>query len=71
MASHRLGKRQMRLSSIITAFEAEFPAQYQGQILPSHRMALAKVFRAKLLEAITQVRLDLPNGYPEDWVVDC
>ena len=33
--------------------------------------ALAKVFRAKLLEAITQTGLVLPNAYPEDWVVDC
>ena len=29
------------LSSIIQSFEAEFLAQYQGQILPSHRKALA------------------------------
>jgi hypothetical protein len=33
--------------------------------------ALAKVFRAKLLEAMTQAGLTLPNTYPEDWVVDC
>ena len=33
--------------------------------------ALAKVFRAKLLEAITRAGLILPNTYPEDWVVDC
>jgi hypothetical protein len=32
--------------------------------------ALAKVFRAKLLEAITQAGLDLPHRYPEKWVVD-
>jgi hypothetical protein len=36
----------------------------------SHK-ALAKVFRAKLLEAITRAGLALPNTYPEDWVVDC
>ena len=36
----------------------------------SHK-ALAKVFRAKLLEAITRAGLSLPNTYPEDWVVDC
>jgi hypothetical protein len=36
----------------------------------SHK-ALAKVFRAKLLEAITQAGLGLPGTYPEDWVVDC
>ena len=33
--------------------------------------ALAKVFRAKLLEAIRQEGLELPARYPETWVVDC
>lgn len=33
--------------------------------------ALAKVFRAKLLAAIGQAGLMLPDTYPEDWVVDC
>jgi len=32
--------------------------------------ALAKVFRAKLLDAITQEGLELPACYPETWVVD-
>jgi hypothetical protein len=32
--------------------------------------ALAKVFRAKLLDAITQEGLELPVRYPETWVVD-
>lgn len=32
--------------------------------------ALAKVFRAKLLEAITQAGLPLPLSYPETWVMD-
>ncbi len=32
--------------------------------------ALAKVFRAKLLEAIRQEGLQLPTRYPETWVVD-
>ncbi|MFY9326449.1 MAG: IS91 family transposase [Georgfuchsia sp.] len=32
--------------------------------------ALAKVFRAKLLEAIAQEALALPARYPETWVVD-
>jgi hypothetical protein len=36
----------------------------------SHK-ALAKVFRAKLLEAITRAGLTLPQPYPEEWVVDC
>ena len=33
--------------------------------------ALAKVFRAKLLAAITQEGLALPARLPEEWVVDC
>ncbi len=33
--------------------------------------ALAKVFRAKMLEAITQAAFVLPEHYPEKWVVDC
>jgi hypothetical protein len=32
--------------------------------------ALAKVFRAKLLEAMTQEELALPARYPETWVID-
>ena len=36
----------------------------------SHK-ALAKVFRAKLLDAITKAGLVLPEKYPETWVVDC
>ena len=32
--------------------------------------ALAKVFRAKLLDAITQEGLELPARYPETWVVN-
>jgi len=33
--------------------------------------ALAKVFRARMLEAITQAGLALPAKHPEKWVVDC
>jgi hypothetical protein len=33
--------------------------------------ALAKVFRAKMLDALTQQGLELPAAYPETWVVDC
>lgn len=36
-----------------------------------HHKALAKVFRAKMLEAITNNGLNLPREYPEEWVVDC
>jgi len=33
--------------------------------------ALAKVFRAKMLEAINQAKLNLPLKYPEKWVAHC
>lgn len=33
--------------------------------------ALAKVFRAKMLDALTQQALELPADYPKTWVVDC
>jgi len=36
----------------------------------SHK-ALAKVFRAKVLEAMTQAKLTLPTKYPKNWVVHC
>jgi len=36
-----------------------------------HHTALAKVFRARMLEAITQEGLTLPARHPEKWVVDC
>ena len=32
--------------------------------------ALAKVFRAKMLDAITREGLALPDSYPQEWVVD-
>ena len=33
--------------------------------------ALAKVFRAKMLDAMTTAGFALPERYPEKWVVDC
>jgi hypothetical protein len=42
----------------------------KNAFLFSHK-ALAKVFRAKMLEAITQTGLVLPEKYPTKWVVDC
>lgn len=33
--------------------------------------ALAKVFRAKMLDALTGNNLQLPVNYPKDWVVNC
>jgi hypothetical protein len=36
----------------------------------SHK-ALAKVFRAKMLDGIRKQGLTLPSRYPEKWVVDC
>lgn len=41
-----------------------------GGYLFNHK-ALAKVFRARVLEGIKQAGLKLPSGYPTDWVVDC
>lgn len=36
----------------------------------SHK-ALAKIFRAKMLAAISQAELSLPQRHPEKWVVHC
>ncbi len=41
----------------------------KSSYLFSHK-ALAKVFRAKMLDAICQEGLELPSNYPETWVVD-
>ena len=41
-----------------------------GRYLFNHK-ALAKVFRAKMLNALTENTLTLPADYPENWVVDC
>ena len=43
--------------------------QHNKSYLFNHK-ALAKVFRGKLLEGISQAALDLPPRYPEKWVVD-
>ena len=42
----------------------------RSPFLFSHK-ALAKVFRAKLLEALSQAGVPLPSHHPEQWVVDC
>jgi hypothetical protein len=44
--------------------------QKSGKYLFHHK-ALAKVFRAKMLDAIQQSELSLPLSYPQKWVVDC
>ena len=36
-----------------------------------NQKALAKVFRAKMLEALANKNLKLPSCYPKEWVVDC
>ncbi len=46
-------------------------SQTQGTHYLFKHTALAKVFRAKLLQAITRAGLALPCGVPEKWVVDC
>jgi hypothetical protein len=45
-------------------------ANGQSGYLFNHK-ALAKVFRAKMLEAITREGLTLPARFPKAWVVDC
>ncbi len=42
----------------------------KGKYLFNHK-ALAKVFRAKLLEAMKHEKLNLPGDCPKEWVVDC
>jgi Putative transposase/Transposase zinc-binding domain len=42
----------------------------KGKYLFNHK-ALAKVFRAKMHEGITQAGLSIPSGAPAKWVVDC
>ena len=41
-----------------------------GRYIFNHK-ALAKVFRAKLLQAIVDNNLQVPKGCPKKWVVDC
>ena len=36
-----------------------------------NEFALAKVFRARLLDAVRVARLTLPNNIPREWVVNC
>jgi hypothetical protein len=36
-----------------------------------NEFALAKVFRARFLQALNNARLCLPNSVPRKWVVDC
>lgn len=43
----------------------------KGKYYLFNHKALAKVFRAKMLEAISKAGLALPKRYPEKWVVDC
>ena len=36
-----------------------------------NEFALAKVFRARFLEALTKAGINLPHAVPQKWVVDC
>jgi hypothetical protein len=45
-------------------------AKNGGLYLFNHK-ALAKVFRAKLLDAMAKAGLPFPKRHPEEWVVDC
>lgn len=42
----------------------------QGKYLFNHK-AMAKVFRAKILKAIVENKLQVPRNCPNKWVVDC
>ena len=46
------------------------PGKGKGGYLFNHK-ALARVFRAKMLAAITSAGLSLPERHPAQWVVDC
>ena len=46
------------------------PGKGKGPTLFSHK-ALARVFRAKMLAAISAAGLSLPERHPVEWVVDC
>ena len=46
------------------------PGKGKGPYLFNHT-ALARVFRAKMLAAITAAGLSLPERHPQQWVVDC
>jgi hypothetical protein len=46
------------------------PAKTKAGYLFNHK-ALAKVFRAKMLAGIEAASLQLPERYPQQWVVDC
>ncbi len=41
-----------------------------GKYLFNHK-ALAKVFRAKMLDELIAKEFKLPSTYPKDWIVDC
>jgi hypothetical protein len=45
-------------------------AEKSGKYLFNHK-AHAKVFRAKMLNALSDNNINLPQVYPEEWVVDC
>lgn len=47
------------------------PKNPKGKTYLFNHKALAKVFRAKMLDAVCKAGLFLPAKYPEEWVVDC
>lgn len=46
------------------------PSKGKSVYLFNHK-ALAKMFRAKILHALSQAGLSLPERYPDKWIVDC
>lgn len=51
-------------------WRTKVPPSSKRAYLFNHK-ALAKVFRAKMLDAVTDAGLRLPEHYPREWVVDC
>ena len=58
------------LDHVHQRWRTKHPAKGKGSYLFNHK-ALAKVFRAKMLEAISTAGLSLPERHPLQWVVDC
>jgi hypothetical protein len=62
--------RRRRGKAAAAATTPAAPAASGGGYLLNHK-ALAKVFRAKVLDAVARAGLSLPAAVPATWVVDC
>ena len=66
----KLWRTKLRRTKARTQAGNTKPAKPGGGYLFNHK-ALAKVFRAKVLDATRHAGLTLPAALPETWVVDC